>query len=417
MGATIRISPIAWMKMQTLVMGYDKEVGWFGTCEQVGHLEYRIKDILVFPQYTSGCFVDDERDDPLEFRKWLDTLDDETYNSRRLWGHSHVNMATYPSGTDTDMFKRFAQTSCAALENKFAICVIMNKRCDMYWWVYDGETDKAYVKNDVNVMIEVEYGKTNLEYFEETKTLVRDIRPTTAFLFNKGTYSSQGGGAFGANHEVATGYNYGGYNTYVQNRNQKNNNYNKKDDKNDVVSTNGTSKASNDVSEDYGYYGEEWISEYYKSLYGEDDDDNYDDIGSVSGRAYDIEVKSDSVEVTEVLNERIFDYKNDVIIEDEIGGNIYRLIVTDDELIPGHPVTNDCVLMRLVEGIIEENVSFFSVWEDSEDGEHITAVIPDNEDEIMDMILAPAENVEFDNGVISVYIANQKKEVRNKEGA
>ena len=63
MGATIRISPIAWMKMQTLVMGYDKEVGWFGTCEQIGQLEYRIKDILVFPQYTSGCFVDDERDD------------------------------------------------------------------------------------------------------------------------------------------------------------------------------------------------------------------------------------------------------------------------------------------------------------------------------------------------------------------
>ena len=55
MAATIRITPTAWMKMQTLVMGYDKEVGWFGTCEHVAPLEFRIKDILVFPQYTGGC--------------------------------------------------------------------------------------------------------------------------------------------------------------------------------------------------------------------------------------------------------------------------------------------------------------------------------------------------------------------------
>lgn len=416
MGATIRISPIAWMKMQTLVMGYDKEVGWFGTCEQIGPLEYRIKDILVFPQYTSGCFVDDERDDPLEFRKWLDTLDDETYNSRRLWGHSHVNMATYPSGTDTDMFQRFAQTSCAALENKFAICVIMNKRCDMHWWVYDGATNKAYVKNDINVMIEVEQGKTNLEYFEETKALVRDIRPTTAFLFNKGGYSGYNSGSFGSNHEVATGYNYGGYNTYVQNRNNDTKSTTNKNESKDSKPVASSSYYDN-FDDDYEYYGEDWVSKYYAQLYNDDADDTVDVTESEPIRAYDIVIKSDFVEVLEVFDEGIFDYKNDIILEDEISGNVYRFLVTDDELVKEHPVTNDCVLMRLIEGAIEHDYSFFSVWENSEDGKHITSMIPYSEEEVLEIMLAQPESVEFDGGVISVYIDHKKDDTKDKEAA
>ena len=69
----VRISSKAFMKMQTLVMGYDKEVGWFGFVERIADADFRIKDIIVFPQYTSAAYIDDEQDDPLEFCKWLDT--------------------------------------------------------------------------------------------------------------------------------------------------------------------------------------------------------------------------------------------------------------------------------------------------------------------------------------------------------
>lgn len=179
----VRISPVAFMKMQTLVMGFDKEVGWFGLVDKLGAEEYRVSDILVFPQYTSGAFIDDEQDDPLEFRKWLDTLTDEEYVSRRLWGHSHVNMGVSPSGTDTSMFKRFAETNAAALENRFALCVIINKRMDMFWWAYDAGTETEYLDKDINVTIEVEAGTSNVEFFEESKNLVRDLYTNKSFIF------------------------------------------------------------------------------------------------------------------------------------------------------------------------------------------------------------------------------------------
>ena len=179
----VRISPVAFMKMQTLVMGFDKEVGWFGLVDKLGAEEYRVSDILVFPQYTSGAFIDDEQDDPLEFRKWLDTLTDEEYVARRFWGHSHVNMGVSPSVTDTGMFKRFAETNAAALENRFALCVIINKRLDMFWWAYDAETKTEYIDKDINIIVEVEAGTSNVEFFEESKNLVRDLYTNKSFIF------------------------------------------------------------------------------------------------------------------------------------------------------------------------------------------------------------------------------------------
>ena len=55
--AIVRISPTAWMKIQALVVGYDKEVAWYATVEKIGIGEYRMKDILVYPQIASGAFA------------------------------------------------------------------------------------------------------------------------------------------------------------------------------------------------------------------------------------------------------------------------------------------------------------------------------------------------------------------------
>ena len=367
MGVQIRISPVAFMKMQTLVMGYDKEVGWFGTCEQIGPLEFRIKDILVFPQYTSGCFVDDERDDPLEFRKWLDTLSDEQYEQRRLWGHSHVNMATYPSGTDTSMFKRFAETSCAALVNQFAICVILNKRLDMYWWVFDKETNKAYEKKDVSVMIEVEEGVSNLEYYESTKEFVRDIRPTTAFLFSNGySYSS---GSFGSKHESAPGYNYGGYNSYISSREEKK----EPEKKNEKKSG---KKVEDMDSEVIVLPDDDWEYSYYpyEDKYGALDDFNKSD-----GHVFDVTIESDSVSVIEIAEHDI-DYKIDSVIEELSTGDIYRFNITEDELVADHPFGNDSLAMTLIESIVSNEAIFFSVYQLDKNGDRIYFDVENDED-------------------------------------
>lgn len=194
----IRISPKAFMKMQTLVMGYDKEVGWYGTAKNIGDKEYRIEDILIFPQYTSSCFIDDENGDPLESTRWLESLSDEEYNNRRFHGHSHVNMTVSPSGTDNAFFKRFSDSNSAV--GSFTIDLIINKSMQMHWWVMT-EDGTEYKNKDINVMLEIEEGVTNIEYYESTKAYVRDLVPSTKFIFGvSGGYYTKGAAYTGASY-------------------------------------------------------------------------------------------------------------------------------------------------------------------------------------------------------------------------
>lgn len=172
----IFISPRALLKMQALVMGYDKEVGWWGTVEKIKSEEYRIKDILVFPQYTGAAYIDDEAEDPLEMSKWLDSLSDEVFNEKRFFGHSHVNMGVYFSPEDSKMFDRQVDVIKRASVNNYYLSVVLNKRGEMYWKAWDGETDKEYEGNEIEIMFEVEDGLTNIDFFENSKKMVKDLK-------------------------------------------------------------------------------------------------------------------------------------------------------------------------------------------------------------------------------------------------
>lgn len=208
MAANILITPSAWMKMQTLVMGYDKEVGWYGTVDKLTEKgsdipTYRITDILVYPQYSNGAYVEDAIDSPYaedqaEMYKWLKDLSDEQYNKKRFQGHSHVNMGAYYSSTDKDFCRRFATSvSGKDIENPYVITVVMNKKQESLWWICDFEEGKEYTNGEIDYMIEVEEGITQGIYFEDTKSLVKDrvvIRDTSNFLFgfDKKTKKSAG---------------------------------------------------------------------------------------------------------------------------------------------------------------------------------------------------------------------------------
>lgn len=288
----VRISSKAFMKMQTLVMGYDKEVGWFGFVERIADADFRIKDIIVFPQYTSAAYIDDEQDDPLEFCKWLDTLSDEEYVERRLWGHSHVNMAVSPSGVDTDMFERFAKTNASALENRFAICVIINKKGDMFWWAYDAENEKEYLDKDINIIFEVDDGISTAEFFEDSRNLVRDIRRNKPFILGGGTISRT----------------MSKYNSPIMNKSKDD----KKDKKKEAVTQTPVSDALKDIvgevdSDEWGY-GYDW--------------DNYEDYHDYLPGAFQIEMDEDSIAVKEVS---ISEIRGKDAIWDSYG-NIYNII-------------------------------------------------------------------------------------------
>lgn len=192
----IFISPTAFLKMQALVMGYDKEVGWWGTVERMKEDSFRIKDILVFPQYTGAAYIDDEQDDPLEMSKWLDGLKDEVFNEKRFFGHSHVNMSTYFSGEDRRMFNRQVDTIKRASQNRYYLSVVLNKRGEMCWMAYDGDTDKEYTASEIEIFLEVEPGVTNIDFFKASKEMVKDLRSSKQsmsliFNGNKQTYTAR----------------------------------------------------------------------------------------------------------------------------------------------------------------------------------------------------------------------------------
>ena len=95
--ATITFSAQAYMKIFALVHTYSTEVEWHGVVERTAADAFYIKDILIFPHKVTGATV---ISDQTEYEKWLDTLDNDTFNALRFHGHSHVNMGVTPSGVD-----------------------------------------------------------------------------------------------------------------------------------------------------------------------------------------------------------------------------------------------------------------------------------------------------------------------------
>ena len=59
--------------------------------------EFEIYDIIVPPHVVTGSTV---TADYTKYSEWLNALEDDVFNSLHFHGHSHVNMACSPSGTD-----------------------------------------------------------------------------------------------------------------------------------------------------------------------------------------------------------------------------------------------------------------------------------------------------------------------------
>ena len=322
----IRFSPLAFMKMQTLINGYNKEVGWYGTTEKISDHNFRILDIIVPPQYTSAAYISDCKDDPLEFQKWLDTLDDDTYNAKRFHGHSHVNMTVSPSGTDDEFFNAFSHTNANATINSYTIDLIINKKMDMHWWVMD-EDGTEYKNKDINWTVEVQPGVTIDEFFESTKGLVRDIYTPGQFLW---------GGS--------TGYKTAGT-SYVKTKADREAEKNKPKVVNTtpkVTTTNKSNESKKSGSNYSNYYG-----------YELDDDPNYNDcyLGGYSdyyGRYYDDLFEEDEeltraymimldsqIEIVDITGEKMVDEKDKYYYVYDDLGDIYFF---DIEKIENAPV-------------------------------------------------------------------------------
>lgn len=200
--ATITFSAQAYMKIFALVHTYSTEVEWHGVVERTAADAFYIKDILIFPHKVTGATV---ISDQTEYEKWLDTLDNDTFNALRFHGHSHVNMGVTPSGVDMtyrhNILNNFGTPS--ATSDLFYIFLIFNKRGDISGEIYDLQNNALYSKSTTadEIKIVVEDCDWLTDFLDEAKKVV-----TESYGYSGGNYggNSYGGGSYGGNSHSET---------------------------------------------------------------------------------------------------------------------------------------------------------------------------------------------------------------------
>lgn len=198
--ATITFSAQAYMKIFALVHTYSTEVEWHGVVERTAADAFYIKDILIFPHKVTGATV---ISDQIEYEKWLDTLDNDTFNALRFHGHSHVNMGVTPSGVDMtyrhNILNNFGTPS--ATSDLFYIFLIFNKKGDISGEIYDLQNNALYSKstNTDEINIVVEDCDWLTDFLDEAKRVVTESYSYNNTGFGSGGYNGGNyGGSYGA---------------------------------------------------------------------------------------------------------------------------------------------------------------------------------------------------------------------------
>lgn len=182
----IIFTPLAWIKMYTLVERCATECAWHGiVTTNETRTEFTIHDIVTYPQKITAATVDIDDE---EYEAWHQALNDEHYNNLRLQGHSHVNFGCTPSGTDTALYKEMLQ---ALQADSFYIFMITNKKYQSWWNIYDLANNVIYDCNDIELSIE----NFNPEdwYTDQTKNFNKKSHttPTHKGAFDNSVHTTQ----------------------------------------------------------------------------------------------------------------------------------------------------------------------------------------------------------------------------------
>lgn len=122
------------MKMRVYTEQVDDEVGWLGTVQKIG-INYYVQDVFLFEQEVHSTTTEITPEGLSTFAEELLATEGgvDKWNSMKLWGHSHVNMAVFASGQDDKQIKELKKNT------DFFLRVIANKKGDIKVDIYDNE--------------------------------------------------------------------------------------------------------------------------------------------------------------------------------------------------------------------------------------------------------------------------------------
>jgi len=131
MHASIVIDKEANKKMELIVDMCPTEVGWLGLVKREGPLKFRVLDIFLVKQEVNSATteLDPGAVNALDRELWANgirTMENQRDIGLYMWGHSHVNMTTGPSGQDVTQFKELYDAG-----PPFYIRLITNKKKDV----------------------------------------------------------------------------------------------------------------------------------------------------------------------------------------------------------------------------------------------------------------------------------------------
>jgi uncharacterized protein YdaU (DUF1376 family) len=131
----IYIHTDALTKMQVFVEECSDEIGWLGSAQRQGRNIF-LQDVFLFDQEVHQTTTEITPEGLMEFGERILNEPDgvDVWNSIKVWGHSHVNMAVTPSSQDNDQMKTFAESG-----HDWFIRLIANKKGDMKMDLYDYE--------------------------------------------------------------------------------------------------------------------------------------------------------------------------------------------------------------------------------------------------------------------------------------
>lgn len=148
-------SQLAYDKMRLYVDLCPDEIGWLGYVDKLeNNLGYFVSDVFLVEQEVHATTTELSPEGILKYYTALSPEMQETFvNKCKLWGHSHVNMATGPSGQDIEQGLELSKDT-----EDFYIRLITNRRNEYNILFYD-KTIGAEVTVDEVVIYNPEASK------------------------------------------------------------------------------------------------------------------------------------------------------------------------------------------------------------------------------------------------------------------
>ena len=157
-------------KMNEYINQSKLEIGWLGCAKRV-EKDFVITDVFLFKQEVHSTTTEITTEGLSEFAIELIQQNEDVgmqiWNNLRVWGHSHVNMSTSPSGQDEKQIDVFMEN-----DNDFFIRLIGNKKGDLRIDVYDFKTGVCYSELDYSVI----YDNVKNEKIQTISNQIRLLR-------------------------------------------------------------------------------------------------------------------------------------------------------------------------------------------------------------------------------------------------